>query len=98
MNIERCSIWAVVVCWISSLICGTHLKKETNYRLLLMDDFLGTHEFGWESSYCYSTDGFEELWLVISSTKERQLETEVLPSFFLEFSKKWVSINELWRI
>lgn len=46
MNIECCSIYAVVVCWMSSLICGIHLKKEIKYRLLLMDDFGGTHKFG----------------------------------------------------
>ena len=46
MNIECCSIYAVVVCWMSSLICGIYLKKEIKYRLLLMDDFGGTHKFG----------------------------------------------------
>ena len=38
MNIECSSIYAVFVCWTSSLIWGIHLKKEIKYRLLLRDD------------------------------------------------------------
>lgn len=70
MNIECCLIWVVFMCWILSLICGIYFKKEINYCLFLMDDFLGVYKFGWEFFYCYLIDGFEELWFVIFSIKE----------------------------